>query len=588
MIRWRYLVTRVLIVLAVLVIVRLGMGPVARWATIMGLQTATGAKVEIGSTHVMLFPPRVRYEDFRVADPRDNKELRDALRADLIELELDGDAMMHRRLVANRGRITGIQVGSSRETSGHFEPEEPSEDDIPSLSDGPGVMSQMIGGITDKLTDQVEQAADELETVRTSQDIKQRYEREYDDLAKRAKELETKIREFKSNAKAIENPLRDWDRIGTTVNLADETRAELKSIIASLETLPQRFQSDLAKLELAKQADLKRIDQFVPGDLSQSQNAGIDLVSHAVRDQITTIKQYWENGRTIANYTVVAPENERARGVDIDLLGQTRKPDILVRSCEIQGLMRAGGESYSLTGTVENMTPSPTLLDEPLRAELQLNGPQTVKVGYVRDRRSGSDVDRLTIHWPESEAPTMRMGDDKDAVVSINGGRREIWVQMRSEGDQVHGILACKQTGVKLGLDVDSKYETLAATDALRQSLSDVDMITIKAEFEGTWDHLAMKMDTNLGDILKNAASDAIAKQVEATKAKMVAKADKALLDQQQQLTTWFATKSASSQQLVAKADQLLADLGKDVLGGVDSSEVTIGRLNDLLRSRLR
>ncbi|OYP34040.1 TIGR03545 family protein [Rhodopirellula sp. MGV] len=588
MIRWRYLLTRVLIVLAVLVLLHFGLGPVARWVTIKGLQTATGAKVEIGSAQVVLYPPRVRFEEFSVADPRDQKAMRDALRAEAIELELDGDALLHRRLVANRGRITGIQIGSTRSTSGHFEPDVSDEDNIDSLSDGPGVMSQMIGGITDKLTDQVEHAADELATVQASEEIKQRYEREYNELANRAKELENKIREFKTSAKAIENPLRDWDRIGNTVNLADETRAELKSIIASLESLPQRFQADLKTLELAKQTDLKRIDQFVPGDLSQSKNAGIDLVSNAVRDQISTIKEYWENGRTIANYTVVAPENERSRGVDIDLLGESRRPDVLVRSCEVQGLMRAGGNAYSLTGTVENLTPSPTLLDEPLRAELQLDGPQLVKVGYVRDRRSGSDIDRLTIHWPESEAPSMRLGNDNDAVVSINGGRREVWVQMRSEGDQVHGILACKQSGVKLGLDVDSKFDKLAATDALRESLDSVDLITIKAEFEGTWQHLAMKMDTNLGDILQNAASEAIARQVQATKQKMAANADRVFVEQQQKLQSWFTTKSASSQQLVAKADQLLAEMSKDVLGGVDSSEITIGRLNDILKSRLR
>ncbi|WP_436716450.1 TIGR03545 family protein [Roseiconus lacunae] len=588
MIRWRFLITRALVVVAVLALLHFGLGPVARWVTIQGLQASTGAKVEIGSAQVVLYPPRIRYEDFRVADPRDNRELRDALRADLIELELDGDAMLRRRWVANRGRITGLQIGANRTTSGHFEPDLTEDDVVSSLSDEPGVMSQLIGGISDKLSGQVEQATGELETVRTSQEIKQRYEREYDDLAKRAKELENKIREFKSNAKAIENPLRDWDRIGTTVNLADETRAELKSIVASLESLPQRFKADLAALETAKEADLKRIDQYVPGDLSQSENAGIDLVTNAVREQIATIKEYWENGRTIANYTVIAPENERARGVDIDLIGKHRQPDVLVRTCEIQGLMRASGEAYSLTGTIENMTPSPTLLDEPLRAELQLDGPRVVKVGYVRDRRNGSDIDRLTIHWPESEAPAMRLGKDNDAIVSIDGGRREIWVQMRSEGDQIHGILACKQSGVKMGLDVDSKYQSVPATEALRQSLSSVDLITIKAEFEGTWEQLAMKMDTNLGDILKDAATEAIAQQVEATKQKMAAKANETLDKQRQELTTWFANKTANSQQLVAQADQLLGDLSKEVLGGVNSSEITIGRLNDILKSRLR
>ncbi len=583
MIRWRFVVTRILIVLAVLLLLGLGMGPVAKYVTVKGLQSATGAKVEIGSTQVGLFPPRISYQNFKVADPRDDKAMRDAFRAEAIEFELDGAAMLHRRWVANTGRITGLQIGASRNASGHL----PTEDEMAeSVSDKPGVLSNLLGGMTDRMADQAEQAARDLETVRRSREIKDRWENEYAQLAARAKKLEQQVRQFRDSARQIENPLRDWENLGNTVRVANDTRAELKAIMVALDSIPDRFRADVASLESAKQADLDRIDQFIPGDLSQSKNFGVDLVSQAVRDQVAAVREYWEGGRTLAGYTIVAPENERSRGVNIDLLGQNREPDLLVRQCSVQGMMRANGNAYSLTGTVRNLTPTPTRLAEPLVAELELDGPQIIKVNYVRDRRNDRDIDRLTLHWPQADAPNLDLGSDRNASVAVTGGKREVFVTMRSEGDQVQGRFSSRQVGVRLGLDVDSKYASLPATQALRDSLGRVSEITIDAGFSGTWDQLSTTIDTNLGDILRDAATDAVASQVAASKQQMTEKVRSAYAAEQGKLQDWFVAKQVDAQSLTNRADSLLAELSRKLLDGVESSEVTIGRLNTFLNDR--
>lgn len=585
MIRWRFVVTRLFIILAVLLLVRLGMGPVARYVTVKGLQSTTGSKVEIGSAQVGLFPPSVRYEHFRVADPRDDKALRDAFRADSIELSLDGEAMLHRRWVARDGKITGLQIGASREESGHLE-SPPSASDIQPR--GTSALSNMLGGMSDQLKAQAQETLNGLETVRRSEEIKSRWERDYNDLVTRAKSLEGRVREFRDQVRGVDNPLRDWPNLDRTFTLASEARAELKAVRASIDQLPGRFQADLISLDQAKQVDLDRIDQYVPGNLADSKNFGVDLISEAVHQQIASIREYWEGGRKIADYTIVAPESFRDRGVDIDLLGDNRQPGILVKRCEVSGMMRADGNAYSLTGVVENMTPSPELLTDPLRARLQLDGPQVVRVDYVRDRRGETDVDRLTLQWPQSDAPEFALGTDKDAMVSMVGGKREVWVQLRSEGDQIQGRFVSKQTGVRLGLDVDSKYESLPATMALRDSLAAVDTVEIDAGFNGTWDELQMDMNTNLGQILQRATSDAVNSQLAASKKEMTERINRAHLDQQMKLRDWFAKQQGEARTLLASADGLVEELSKKVLGDVDSAEVTVGRLQQFFESKLR
>src|SRR6056297_4345228 len=112
MIRWKFVLTRVLVVAAVVTLLRWGMGPTVRFVTVRSLQLATGARVDIARADVGWFPPRVDYVDLRVADPRGRKAHRDLFRADSISLEVDGDAFLHRRWVIRHGRIAGLEIGS--------------------------------------------------------------------------------------------------------------------------------------------------------------------------------------------------------------------------------------------------------------------------------------------------------------------------------------------------------------------------------------------------------------------------------------------------------------------------------------------
>ena len=108
MIRWRFVLTRLLIIVAVVMLLRWGLGPVAEYATVQSIEASVGARAEIGRTQVGLFPPRVIYTDFRVADPRADKDLKNAFRADSIDFVIDGDSILHRRFIVSDAKISSL------------------------------------------------------------------------------------------------------------------------------------------------------------------------------------------------------------------------------------------------------------------------------------------------------------------------------------------------------------------------------------------------------------------------------------------------------------------------------------------------
>ena len=309
MIRWRYVFTRLIFVIAVLALISWGLGPVAGYLTAKGLESSTGAKVEIESTQLGLFPPRIHYEDFRVADPRNGKEMRDAFRAKSIDFVIDGNALLHRRWVARDGRITGIEIDTARDSSGH----------IPKLAtaarpsdDSASMLGGFLRNATDQLGDKAEEVVGGLETVRRSREIRTRWEREYETLVVKARDLEKRIREIRDSARKIDNPLRDWAELDRTLARATKTRSELKVVRQTIDGLPDKLKADLASLDRAKQIDIAKVDRFVPGDLTQSDNFGVDLMATAVRQQIEKVRHYLDGGQTLVEYTVRRPTLERA------------------------------------------------------------------------------------------------------------------------------------------------------------------------------------------------------------------------------------------------------------------------------------
>lgn len=584
MIRWRFLLTRVILVVAILMILALGLGPMVNYITITGLEASTGAKAEIGEASVKLFPPSVHYTNVHVADPRDGKEFRDAFVADSIDLVIDGDALLRRRWVVRQGKISGLQIGSQRTSSGHYEQ---APDPVDSSTE-PSMIGKLLSQATDGLSDRAEAMGENLETVKTGDDIRRQWKARYETLVRQARDLEQRVKTIRDAAKGVDNPLRDWPQLERTLAEARSAREELQQVRAAMNEMPDKMRADLARLESARQADLAKVDAYVPGDLSESKNFGVDLLAAEIRRSLARLRGYLDNGRTLANYTVVAPDHERVRGEDFDFQKHSHRPEMLVRECQVDGVMRADGKTYTLTGVVENMTPQPELLATPTRARLLLEGPETVQVDYVRDRRDGDSLDRLTLHWPNMRVDPTRLGDRQNVAVAISGGQREVWVQLDSQCDEVQGRIVSKQVGVNMHLDVDGDVSGSAAVMSMNQSLASVDSIEVDARFQGDWKHLSLDMNTNLGSVFRDATQEALAKQLEVSKAKLTAKVEDAHREQTLELREWMSKQHSEAQSLLAAADRSIEEMSQKVLDEVGDADSYLGKLRTSFGKSLR
>jgi len=577
MIRWRYLLPRILLIAAIIITLRYTLPPLVRYVTVATIQSATGAKVEMASVEVGLFPPRVYYRELQIANPGKDKSMRNLAQADGVDLVIDGAALLRRRVVINDARISGLQFDSDRLTDGHFE-----EQPAPPSSEPSQAMQWLTGWMnstTDAAKAKLDQLAENSETRRRGDQIRRRWQAEYESLAKRAADLEAAIKEVHETAKGIDNPLRDWPRVEATMTKTKDIQAELVAVRKKLDGMPAQIQADVLSMEKAKQSDLKRARDMIPLDLSHGETLGPGLLAQAIRAQVDQVRGYLNTGREVSQWTVAKPKVERFRGETVDLELGNRQPSMLVRRCEVAGVLRASGDQYTLAGILENLTPQAKMRTQPLRARLRLEGQQTIRLDYVRDDSSDVATELLTMHWPDIKAPTLRLGSKDALELDVRDGQLELWVQLNSVGDHIEGRLVSRRLNTRIVLDGPEKIARTPMFTSLKNSLASVDRIEVDANFDGTWKDPQFKINSNLTGILKSGIHEATTGQIAATRQKMEAEVDRVYAQQVNQLQEWLASQQVKTNQLLAKADSTVQDVSRKVISETNKADAYLGRL---------
>jgi uncharacterized protein (TIGR03545 family) len=577
MIRWRYILPRILVVAAIIVIIRYALPPAVRYVTVATIESATGAKVEMASVEVGLFPPRVHYRELQVANPGADKAMRNLAQAESIALMIDGAALLRRRYVIHDARVTGLQFDTDRTTSGHIEREPQPEPTEPSIA--MKWLSGWMDSAVDSAKSQVDSLVENSETRRRGDQIRRRWKTEYESLAKRAADLEVAIKDVHQTAKGIENPLRDWPRVDATLTKARSIQEELVAVRKTLDAMPAQVQADVLSMEKAKQADLKRAREALPFEIADDEKLGPGLLVQAIRNQINTMRGYLDTGREVSQWTVAKPKVERFRGETIDLEKGNHLPSVLVRRCEVAGALRADGQQYTLAGILENLTPQSKLRRDPLRARIRLQGEQTIRLDYARDDSGDITKELLTMHWPEMKAPTMRLGSKDSLDLDIRDGKMELWVQLNTTGDQIEGRLVSRRLGTRIELAGPDKVARTPMFTTLQNSLASVDRIEVDANFVGTWNDPKVKISSNLTEVLRTGMRDATTGQIAATRQQMESEVNRVYADQVGELQSWLASQQVKTSELLAKADNTVQDVSRKVMSETNKADAYLGRL---------
>ena len=500
-IRLGYLIPRLVLLIVLFVLAEYGAGWGMRYAIVDGGQQATGAKVELEQATVSLLDTRATLRGLSVADPQ--RPMQNLLEADLIELDFETDSLLRRKGVVQHGTVRGLRFSTERETSGQLEATEESAAETPAwLGDAAkGVADAWVNDLESKLTTDL---ADQFQSVRLAEEMAERWPARYEALRVSASTLRDDIEQLKADAiEAKSNPLRNAGFLTKLPTRIATLKQRLTDLHREFAAAPAEVAVDRQRIREAQAHD----EQLVRSRFQADQLDPESLTTYLLGDQVTAPLNEligwvrWTRSMVPAATASQKRATPAARGSDVHFLGLRPRPDLLIRTLELQGEATVAGRPVELAGIVTDLTTQPDLHGAPTRVVLKTNGPLPMEVRAIINRAGAEAVDELFVDCPKLVLPGYDLGKSDKIRIEMAPSSANLSISLRVEGDRLSGEVQLIQEKVRLTPTLADDVAPIAKRfgHALAAGLERMPKAATRVTLSGTLDHPEMAIWSTLG-----------------------------------------------------------------------------------------
>jgi len=522
MIRWSYVIPRLVLLAAIIVAIRFGLDPLLRWTLVSLGERTINAKVEIGQLKTSLASTEVCLRDVRVANPQG--PMKNLFEAAEIRLSLETSPLLQRRFVVREGRVSGLRFSTERDTPGTV-------GELPGLLD---LLPESLAGLVDpsrlgelgqawfdrlaltlkrEITEEVEQ----LQSVRLARELSRRWPAELARMEARAEQIKARADRVrglvqKKTNDVVQN-LENAQRIASEVESLQRDVADFRS---EAERLRQQAERDRDAATAARDADLRhlreqfRLDELDSGGLSEA------LLGHELNERVRTVVAwvYWARNHLPKRNNHREPA--RAGGVDVVFAGQSPKPDFLIRTLALEGEGSVCGQRFQFTGTAQGLTPEPQVYGQPAVLSLAVQGPTAMQIEAVLDHTQPVARDYVSVECPNLAQPKRLLGRPDQLAVTVSPGGMRISLRLELTGDDLSGRLSVRQEPVELAPELAAAYGGPQLAVKLREALRPIRTLEATAELGGTIERPEWKLRSNLGAQLAQAFQNLLGRELDA------------------------------------------------------------------------
>jgi len=563
MIRWSYLVPRLVLLAVVVVLVWLGLDPLLRWMLISLGQGVAMAKVDIGQVSARLATSEVSLRDVQVADAHD--PTRNLFEAEEIALGFETGSLLKRKFVVREGRIAGLRFGTERTTPGTLQRRSLLDllpDDLAERLDpgqlvefGRTWLERFVVLLKRNVTEEVEQ----LHSVRLARELGVRWPAELARMEARADEMKARADRLRKLANSGSNDvvqnLQNAEKILTEV---DSLLKDIAAFRSEVERLRDQAIRDSQSIAAAKDEDIRQIRERFRLDDLESGGLSEYLLGHELNQRVQTAARWVRWVREHVPSKAPSAGRDRARGVDVALAGLPAEPDFLIRSLSVDGEGQSEGKVFAFRGTAQGLTSQPAEYGQPAVFHLEVRGPVAMQIEAVLDRSQKVARDYFTVECPTLAQPRRLLGKPDQVAVTVSPGNARLSLRLELVGEEVSGRLSLRQEPIDLKPELAAAYGGQEVANRLHDALREVHTLDVTAELSGTLQRPAWKLRSTLGDQLAQAFQRLLLGELE-TRREEVAQLIQSKVDgEMARFEQMFAAKQ---QALLAKLEQSGVDV---------------------------
>jgi uncharacterized protein (TIGR03545 family) len=473
-----------------------------------------GAQVEVGNTRVNLLGSRVSLCDLRVANPQ--SPLRNLVEADRCDFRFDPSALLHKHAVVSQGAVTGLRFGTPRDVSG-------------ALSGVDGDGDSTVDGWLDKAATKQAQEwlerlhhrfdrnlVERLESIRLADELLARWPEQSVALEGRVTEVRDRTSEFHSRIRAAqENPLRHVAFLDKLPKEIAAIREQVTALGDVVENLPSIAQDDRRAIVAAREHD----EQLLRDELQLEPIDANILSAYLLQKQLSgplgdllgwlrLVRRVVPANAEPADSTPLAAHHHRGR--DVLFTGCRPTPDFLIRTLQLQGTARIGGQPIELTGTLSDVTDKPTQHDQPIRLRITTHGSLPLELAATIDRTGPVARDQLLVDCGGIVLPKLRLGRSEKLRLSLAPTTASLHVSITLEGDKLSGDVQLLQRQVQITPTVGDELSRRNFDSEFQKALGEIDSLSTRVTLAGTIDRPKCEVWSNLGPTIADAMHRAL------------------------------------------------------------------------------
>ncbi|MCY2988472.1 MAG: TIGR03545 family protein [Planctomycetota bacterium] len=567
MVRWSYLMPRLLLLLAVLLFARFGVDPLMRWSLVKAGQSVTGAKVEIGDVRTQLLQGQVYVGRVAVADPR--SPMSNLAEFSGAWLTLDTQALLHRRLIVKAGRLSGLRFRSQRDSSGQLQVPPAAAADDSSSDVNTQKLKDMAGNWFNDFSRRLQGNLDQdLESVRLAKELSVRWPKEYAGLQARVEDWKKRVEEMRTLYENLRrNPTDELPNIQKRLAQLDEIRQYIPRLRAEFDRLRDEMLQDRQAIDAARQHDTAFIRETLKLQNLDADSLSQFLLGSQLTQRIEELATWIRDARGM--YTTVndRPELNRGknRGEDVVFDTGPQLPTFLVKSLTLDGKAQFGDQELEFLGRACNVTSQPKLVGQPATFQFRCRGQAEFQVEATLDQTGPTPREHLVINCPRLAQPQRVLGKAEQLALTVAPGAAHVWLQVDLAGEQLTGQVIWKQDDVHLAPVVDQQRTGAHVAEQLQAIASDIHSLQAKIDLTGTLQRPGVRMQSNLGPQLAQGIQGAVQRE----------------LDFRRDQLTKLAQDNVDK--TLQQLEQLITDKQKDLLGTLQIGEQEMDQIKQQL-----
>lgn len=556
--RWGYLIPRIIILSIVWAFFAFGFDPLLRSGATTGLQSITGAKVDIDNITTGFFPPRFNVDKVALASA--SKPGSNIVEFETASFHLAGQPLLHRNYVVDEATITGVRFQTSRNDNGQLEIDENEEPGGPVIPEWLQDKMKNLGDEwLEQFTDQAKAQLDpnRLQTYQVGNELYVKWDRRFDEVnlaikttKQRAELLQQQIKQAK-DAETVQQ-IQMYLQIAQN---ADILLKDSQGFVVTLKTnMPTEIRQDFARLDQAQQNDRQMVASTIQSLKPDSGRITESLIGEEMYLQLQHLLSWVDTIKTYQEQLKAPPEPERSRGryFEFPILNPT--PKMLCRKVLMDGELMLSDIPTPFRAVLTDVTSDPKLHGQPALLQVQTGGERPVQLVIRHDATSDIAVTALSADFVDETEHLLTAGKPNAERLTASLDNLHWKAKVTLTEGQIDGRVELQSRFGKSNFQTSRPYATALAAVA-DQTLQSIHTVNAVIDLKGSALRPEVTMTSDLGTQVADGFQTAFQAQLPAMKQQALQMVASYAVDQKKELTSKLGGRYTA---LLADHEQLM------------------------------